>query len=116
QLKEFMTDPTDCQAPASLAAGDSKSVDLMGLFLPAILDTTENTKAQATIDITYSIDGQPQHQSTVQNISVLGRSAITWTDDRRAAAFVTTEDPAVLMFSRNVNSMVKGKVKGEVNP
>ena len=46
---------------------------------------------------------------------ILSRNATTWIDDRRAAAFVTTKDPAVLLFSKNVSSMVKGKVKGEIN-
>jgi tetratricopeptide (TPR) repeat protein len=116
QIKEFMTDPTDCRAPTSLAPGESKSVDLFGLFTPAILDTTENSKAQARIEVQYKVDGETQTQSLVQAIPILKRSATTWSDDRRAAAFVTTSDPAVLLFSKNVNSMVKGKVKGDVNP
>lgn len=116
QIKEFMTDPTDCRAPVSLAPGESRTVDLFGLFTPAILDTTENSKAQARIEVQYKVDGEAQSQTLVQPIAILKRSATTWTDDRRAAAFVTASDPAVLLFSRNVNSMVKGKVKGEVNP
>ncbi len=115
QIKEFMTDPTDCPAPTDLAAGESKSVDLLGLFLPTILETTEKTKAQATIDVNYTLNGQAQHLSIVQVIPILDRNATTWADDRRAAAFVTTKDPSVLMFSKNVNSMVKGKVKGAIN-
>jgi tetratricopeptide (TPR) repeat protein len=116
QIKEFMADPKDCPAPAQLAAGESKSVDLFGLFLPTILQTTEKTKTQAKVDVEYMLDGQVQHQSLVQSIPILDRNATTWADDRRAAAFVTTKDPAVLTFSKNVNSMVKGKLRGSVNP
>ncbi|MGA2611867.1 MAG: tetratricopeptide repeat protein [Spirochaetia bacterium] len=116
QIKEFMTDPTDCPAPTDLGPGESKSVDLLGLFLPSILETTEKTKAQATIDVTYTLNGQPQHLSAVQAIPILDRNATTWADNRRAAAFVTTKDPSVLLFSKNVNSMVKGKTKGAINP
>ena len=116
QIKEFMTDPTDCHAPVKLAPGETTSVDLFGLFTPAILDTTENSKAQARIDVEYKVDGEEQAQSIVQPIPILKRSATTWADDRRAAAFVTSSDPAVLLFSRNVNSMVKGKVRADINP
>jgi tetratricopeptide (TPR) repeat protein len=116
QIKEFMTDPTDCPAPTDLGPGESKSVDLLGLFLPSILETTEKTKAQATIDVSYTLNGQPQHLSAVQVIPILDRNATTWADNRRAAAFVTTKDPSVLLFSKNVNSMVKGKIKGAINP
>jgi tetratricopeptide (TPR) repeat protein len=116
QIKEFMTDPTDCPAPSELGPGESKSVDLFGLFQPSILQTTEKTKAQAKIDLQYALNGQVQQKSLVQVIPILDRNATTWVDDRRAAAFVTTKDPAVLTFSKNVNSMVKGRVKGAINP
>ncbi len=116
QIKEFMADPKDCPAPSELRSGDSSSVDLFGLFLPTILQTTERTKTQARVDVEYILKGQVQHQSLVQSIPILDRNATTWSDDRRAAAFVTTKDPAVLTFSKNVNSMVKGRIEGAVNP
>ena len=116
QIKEFMADPKDCPAPQELAPGESKSVDLFGLFLPTILDTTENTKTQARVDVEYTLNGQVQHQDIVESVPILDRNATTWADNQRAAAFVTTKDPAVLTFSKNVNSMVKGKIQGAVNP
>jgi ABC-type oligopeptide transport system substrate-binding subunit/tetratricopeptide (TPR) repeat protein len=116
QIKEFMSDPKDCAAPSELAPGESCSVDLFGLFLPTILQTTEETKTQARVDVDYTYDGQVQHQSLVQSIPILDRNATTWSDDRRAAAFVTTKDPVVVAFSKNVNSVVKRKTPGVVNP
>jgi tetratricopeptide (TPR) repeat protein len=113
QIKEFMSDPKDCPVPSLLAPGQSASVDLLGLFLPTILETTEKTKAQARVDVEYTIYGTAQRQSLVQSIVVLNRNATSWTDDNRAAAFVTLRDPVVLDFSRNVNSMVKGKIPGD---
>lgn len=115
QIKEFMDDPKDSRAPARLEPGESKEVDLFGLFRSNILETTEATKAQAKINFEYKLDGKVQQQSLVQTIRILDRNATTWTDDRRAAAFVTTKDPAVLFFSKNVNAMVKGKIQGTVN-
>jgi tetratricopeptide (TPR) repeat protein len=116
QIKEFMSDPKDCPAPSELGPGESKPVDLFGLFLPTILETTENSKTQARVDVEYTLGGQVQHQSLVQSIPILKRNATTWADNQRAAAFVTTNDPAVLIFSKNVNSMVKGKIQGAINP
>ncbi len=116
QIKEFMADPQNCPAPSTLGPGQSKSVDLFALFLPTILQTTETTKTQARVDVEYTLNGQVQHQSLVQSVPIMDRNATTWADNRRAAAFVTTKDPTVLAFSKNVISMVKGKVQGEVNP
>ena len=115
QIKEFMSDPKDCPAPAALEPGESKSVDLFALFLPSILETTEKTKAQARVEVEYAVGGQVQHLSVVQSIPILDRNATTWADDRRAAAFVTTKDPSVLTFSKNVNSMVRGKIPGQID-
>ncbi len=116
QIKEFMADPKDCPAPSHLAPGESASVGLLGLILPAILQTTEKTKTQGRIDVEYTLNGRAQHQSLVQSIPILNRNATSWSDDRRAAAFVTVRDPSVLAFSKNVNSMVRGKIQGAVNP
>jgi len=116
QIKEFMADPKDCPASSDLGPGESKSVDLFGLFLPAILQTTEKTKTQARVDVEYTFNGQVQHQSLVQGIPILNRNATSWADNKRAAAFVTIRDPVVLAFSKNVNSMVKGTIKAAVNP
>jgi tetratricopeptide (TPR) repeat protein len=115
QIKEFMTEPTDCHAPPELQPGESKDIGLYGLFLPAILETTEKTKAQAAISVDYVLNGQSMHQNLVEVVPILDRNATTWADDRRAAAFVTTKDPAVLTFSKNVISMVKGKSNAAVN-
>lgn len=116
QIREFMLEPKDCPASSQLGPGESESVDLFGLFLPAILQTTERTKTQARVDVEYTLGGQVQHQSLVQSIPVLDRNATTWSDNQRAAAFVTTKDPAVLTFSKNVNSIVNGKIQGALNP
>jgi len=40
---------------------------------------------------------------------------MTWDDDKRAAAFVSTKDPAVLKFSKNVTSYVKDKASKAIN-
>jgi hypothetical protein len=116
QIKEFMPDPKDCPSPSELGPGEAKEVDLFGLFLPAILETTEKTKAQARIDLEYTVDGQVEQQDVVQSITILDRNATTWVDNRRAAAFVTTKDPAVLTFSKVVNGTVKGKIQSAISP
>jgi tetratricopeptide (TPR) repeat protein len=115
QIKEFMANPHDCPAPSELPSGESASVDLFGLFLPTILETTERTKAQAEVNVGYTLGGQVLHQSLVQSIPILDRNATTWVDDRRAAAFVTTKDPTVLTFSKRVSSMTEGIIKAEIS-
>jgi tetratricopeptide (TPR) repeat protein len=40
---------------------------------------------------------------------------MTWTDDRKAAAFVNMKDPTVMKFSKNVAGAIKGKASKSIN-
>lgn len=42
-----------------------------------------------------------------ETVKVYDRNAMTWEDDRRAAAFVTSKDPTVLRLSKAINSAVR---------
>ena len=48
-------------------------------------------------------------QDIVQTLQVLRRNSLTWDDDRKAAAFVSANDPTAVKFAKNVQSMVQGK-------
>lgn len=47
---------------------------------------------------------------------MFNRNALTWDDDRKACAFVTSKDPGVLGFAKQVDSLVKGKGGQAVSP
>jgi tetratricopeptide (TPR) repeat protein len=40
---------------------------------------------------------------------------MTWDDDRKAAAFVTPKEPAVLVFSNNINAVLKGRTNRAID-
>jgi tetratricopeptide (TPR) repeat protein len=97
-VKEYMTDRKLCGTVDSLAAGASKDVDLYALFTRGVLDISEATKAQANVSIDYTAGGQAKTEEFVETISFYNRNNMTWDDDRRVAAFVTKNDPAVMLF------------------
>ena len=39
------------------------------------------------------------------------RNALTWDDDRKAAAFITAKDPNILEYAKNVSSWISGEYK-----
>jgi hypothetical protein len=41
---------------------------------------------------------------------------MTWDDNRKASAFVTARDPAVMRFSKNISGMIRGKGSRAINP
>jgi tetratricopeptide (TPR) repeat protein len=55
------------------------------------------------------VAGEDYGADRVETLRMYDRNAITWSDDRRVAAFVAAKDPSVMRFAKNVASAVKGK-------
>ncbi len=107
-IKPYMSTPRTCVTPAVLGPGESAQVDLTALFSEQeILEVTEGTKASAVLAWEYTMGGSKRSESMVETVRLLNRNAMTWADDRRAAAFITALDPAVLTFQKNVLAIVK---------
>jgi tetratricopeptide (TPR) repeat protein len=107
-IKQFMDGPKECATIARLEPGETRQVSLYALLTSRILGVTEPTKVTAEVDVTASEPNGSQDQgSTTVAVSVYDRNAMTWDDDRKAAAFVSPKDPWVLILSNNVTSMVR---------
>lgn len=115
-VKEYMTDPKETNGPDTIEPGADASTDLYGLFTKDILSNTESTKVSARVTLTYTLNGTPVTQDTVQTLQVLRRNSLTWDDDRKAAAFVSANDPTAVTFAKNVQSMVQGKASASIEP
>jgi tetratricopeptide (TPR) repeat protein len=110
KIPQYMDLPKECAVIPEVKAGQGKDVDLYALFKSEILGITEKTKVAAEVSIAYTLRGRVTTLSKSETIRVFDRNAMTWDDNRKAAAFVTAKDPSVLMFSNNVNAMVKSRM------
>jgi len=108
-IREFMDAPKAIPICSTLAPGESRTVDLYALFTDKVLEVTEGTKVAAEITVSYMVEGQGYEDKKVETLSVLGRNAMTWDDNRKAAAFVSAKEPQVLNFARSVTSEVRAK-------
>jgi tetratricopeptide (TPR) repeat protein len=106
-IKRYMDSPKTYQVPGALEKGEKKEIDLYALFTERVLDITEGTKVAAEISVDYACRGQARRLEHVETIRLEHRNASIWDDDRRAAAFVTAKDPAVLRFSKTLAGMVR---------
>ena len=113
-VKGYMAEKKPCKAPSRLDPGEEQGVELFGLFTDDVLKITQGTKALANISVEYTLKGEKKANEFVETIRFHDRNAMTWDDDRKAAAFVTAKDTSVLVFSNNINSMVKGKMSRAV--
>jgi hypothetical protein len=67
-----------------------------------VLGITEGTKVLAEVQTEYKYRDEKQSGKHVESIKIQNRNAMTWDDDKKAAAFITAKDPAILRFSKNV--------------
>jgi hypothetical protein len=114
-VNQYMDNPKVCASCASLAPGAEFHADLFALFNDKMMDITEATKLSAKVTVDYETGGTPMSEEFTDTLPVYDRNASTWEDNRRAAAFVTTKDPSVLSFSKNVMAAIQNRTKTLVN-
>jgi tetratricopeptide (TPR) repeat protein len=115
-VKEYMDNPKEVKGPDTVSPGADVSVELYALFKKDILANTEDTKVSATISLQYTLNGKPYTANLVQTLKVLKRNALTWDDDRKAAAYVSPNDPTAVRFAKNVAAAVHGQGNQSVEP
>jgi len=103
-IRQYMDAAKECAVITALEPGASTDVDVFGLFNDGILAVTEATRASAEVSVEYGTDGAESRAATV---TVYDRTALTWADDRLAAAFVSSKDPWVLDLCGNITAAVK---------
>jgi hypothetical protein len=115
-IKQYMDNPNLVASYEFIKGGTSEKVDLKALFNDRVLEISEGTKVQLNVIVRSAVAGDSYENSLVETVRLHDRNAITWADDRRAAAFVTTKDPSVLRFSKNVSSMISASSTTIMDP
>ena len=103
-VRQYMDAPKSSAPIGRIEPGRSVDVPLFALFNDRILDVTEATKVSGEVSVQYGDEGKESLSGTVL---VYDRNALTWSDDRHAAAFVSSKDPWVLDLVGNILAAVK---------
>lgn len=111
----YMDQPKVCGEYGSLASGESVIVPVKALFTDSVLQITQGTDAKGEIIVKYSYLGSDRESRVPIDFRMHHRNAITWSDDRRAAAFVSPTNPAALWFSKYAAGIVRDRLRGDVN-
>lgn len=106
-IRSYMDSPKTTNVPDEVPAGGSREIDLYALFTEKVLEITEGTKVSAEIEVSFTAGKESWISSSVQTLRLENRNASIWDDNRRAAAFVTARDPAVLAYAKAVASLVR---------
>ena len=97
---ELMGNPTAAVIAESIQPGESVRAQVYALFTDQILAVTEGTRVSGRLSLACTVGEKEHLNEEVVDLEILNRNAITWTDDRKVAAFVTARDDEVLAFSR----------------
>ena len=101
-VAQYMDVPKECASIDALTPSEKSNVELRALFTEKMLDVTEGIKVAAEIIVEYSADGRRYRETATETVQLEFRNAMTWDDDRKAAAFITARDPRVLSVSKNI--------------
>jgi tetratricopeptide (TPR) repeat protein len=107
-VNQYMDGPKASVEISFLKGGQEARLDVLALFNDTVLGISEATKVQATMAVMVTVAGEQYGSERVETLRIYDRNAISWSDDRRVAAFVAAKDPAVMRFAKNVSSAVKG--------
>ncbi len=113
---EYMGGARLCTVVPRVERGSSATVPLYAVFDERILGLTENGATSATVTAEYSFLGSRREAARSFKLSLHHRNAMSWEDDRRAAAFVSPTDPGVLWFSRYANGIVRDRMRTDLPP
>ncbi|HAK45919.1 MAG TPA: hypothetical protein DCO79_08390 [Spirochaeta sp.] len=114
-VNQFMEAPKLSLVIDEMESGEKVDVPLYALFKDSVLGITEGTSVTAQILVDYQEDDDFLSTSFSESINILNRNNMTWDDDRKAAAFVTANDPTVLRFARNVAASIRSEGVTAVN-
>jgi len=110
-VKEYMEQPKNFWSAPALDRNQEVSAPIFALFDQRIFDVTTETKVAGEVVVAYKYLGKEGTTRVPVTVTINNRNALTWDDDRKAAAFVTSTDPDVLLFAKNVASDAGSKAK-----
>jgi len=106
----FMDSPTKSASIDEIKPGEAKTVDLYAIFNQEVFRTEGITPLTGEVIVTYSAKGKAAEQRQSVTYDLHDKTALTWDDDRKAAAFITPADSAL----RNYTSFIRQACKSSV--
>ncbi len=108
----FMDNPTKAVTIPEMKAGETVSVDIFASFNDAVFSKNGVTPLTGEIKVDYLWRNRPVNQVASVSYDLEDKTALTWDDDRKVGAFITSADSAL----RNYASAIKQYVKDDVVP
>jgi tetratricopeptide (TPR) repeat protein len=109
----FMDNPTACASIPELAAGETKEIELFASFNQQVFTTEGTMPLNGEIVVSYSSRGKAAEQTNPVQYDLYDKTAMTWDDDNKVAAYVTPADGALRNYTSYIRQVTKdGVMKG----
>jgi len=105
----YVTRPMAVAVAEELAPGEQAHAELSTLFSDRVLENLEARQTSATLVARYTLSGQQYKTVRDVRLRLYNRNALTWDDDRKAAAFVTPRDAEIRTFATSAVSIARGE-------
>lgn len=105
-IGEYMQNPKVCAKIESVERNESFSADLTAFLNETILNSLMAHKTEGKIIVSYRSLKRKVTFEKIIDFTALNRNAMSWDDDRRAAAFVSSHDGAANKISKMAKSLV----------
>lgn len=105
----LMDAPTPCVSLDTLDSGAIEEIPLYAFFNDHVFNTEGVTPYTGEIIVQYEYRRRPAEQRFSVSYDLHDKTAMTWDDDRKVAAYITPADSAL----RNYSSFVRQSVKEE---
>ena len=106
----YMDSPTKIATISELAAGESRQIDITASYNQEIFTTEGITPLTGEIIADYISRNKAANQRFSVSYDLHDKTALSWDDDRKVAAFITPADSAL----RNYSSYIRQTCKNEV--
>lgn len=103
----FMDSPTQSALLPSLEPGARATVPVHASFNREVFSTNGITPLNGEIIFQYSYRNRPVEQRQSVTYDLHDRNALTWSDDRKVAAFITSSDSAIRNYASFIRSAAR---------
>ncbi|MFW5742242.1 MAG: tetratricopeptide repeat protein [Spirochaetota bacterium] len=105
----YVARPMAVAVAEELAPGEHAQVELSTLFSDRVLENLEARQTSAALVARYALSGRRYETVRDVRLRLYNRNALTWDDDRKAAAFVTPRDTDIRTFATSAVSVARGE-------
>ena len=109
-MKNFMDFPAESDIVRRIEPGGTAEIELPVQFNRSVFSLEEDLPVQVQVSVKYSADGDELQVDTYKTSTLYRRTALSWDDSAKLAAFIMPNEEIVSRFSHRVASAAEESV------